>query len=291
MPSISHWKVAATLGGAALTASAVWLNAQHVAQAEGLASPLVLASVITTICAAMTPPFAERYARGGEWFKAICLWLFFVLAVAFSLSVSIGRAGGHRDAEVAEGETVNTRAQIAREAYESALADVREACPLPRGRCRRARAALSLARAALGSAPAARTADPAAQRIASILHVSEASVALYQPLALPFALELGGFIFLAVGLSPRRKERRKPIQVAMAVRKPVAITTGFARPAAIPLAKPDCNALQTWEKPGTRAYFLQRLQREHPQLAHEVECGAMSVFAASVAAGMRKRAP
>jgi hypothetical protein len=31
-------------------------------------------------------------------------------------------------------------------------------------------------------------------------------VALYSPLALPLGLELGGFIFLAVGSAPRRRQ-------------------------------------------------------------------------------------
>jgi hypothetical protein len=35
-----------------------------------------------------------------------------------------------------------------------------------------------------------------------LLGVSEATVALYSPIALPLALERGGFIFLAIGLSP-----------------------------------------------------------------------------------------
>jgi hypothetical protein len=43
-----------------------------------------------------------------------------------------------------------------------------------------------------------------------------ADVALYQPLVLPLGLQLGGFLMLALGLSPRRREpepkeaKRKP---------------------------------------------------------------------------------
>ena len=51
----------------------------------------------------------------------------------------------------------------------------------------------------------------AAQRLAVLFGVSEASVGLYSPLALPLGLELGGFIFLATGLSPRgEKSDSKP---------------------------------------------------------------------------------
>jgi hypothetical protein len=41
---------------------------------------------------------------------------------------------------------------------------------------------------------------------------------------------------------------------------------------------------------GSREYYLQRLQREFPRLAEQVAVGAMSVFAASVMAGLRKPA-
>lgn len=45
------WKTAATTGGTALTSVAVWMNAQHIAHAEGWGSPLVAAGVIVTLCA------------------------------------------------------------------------------------------------------------------------------------------------------------------------------------------------------------------------------------------------
>ena len=39
---------------------------------------------------------------------------------------------------------------------------------------------------------------------------------------------------------------------------------------------------------GTKAYYLQRLEREHPALAAKIASGEMSVYAASIAAGLRK---
>jgi hypothetical protein len=41
-------------------------------------------------------------------------------------------------------------------------------------------------------------------------------------------------------------------------------------------------------KAGTKAYYLQRLQKEHPALAVKIASGEMSVYAASIAAGLRK---
>jgi hypothetical protein len=224
---IPIWKIAATAGGAALTGAAVWLNAEHVAASEGWASPLVLAGVIVTVCAAMSPPFAERALKSGQWGKGAALWLFFLLAVAFSLTASITRSSGHRDGQVAGGELINVKAALAREAYDSALKARNDECKTGRGpKCRTAEAALDKARNDLAAAPAAKSADPGAQRMAAVLGVSEASVSLYSPLALPLGLELGGFIFLATGLAPRRREKAKKVekteQPTPARSKPVA---------------------------------------------------------------------
>ena len=120
MQTIQFWKIAATIGGAGLTASAVWLNAEHVASSEGWNSPLVLAGVIVTLCAASAPPFAERAAKTGQPFKALMLWVFFGLAVGFSLSASIARSSGYAAGKAADAKQSNETARLAREAYEAA---------------------------------------------------------------------------------------------------------------------------------------------------------------------------
>jgi hypothetical protein len=207
MNSLPYWKITATVGGLALTACAVALNASHVAASDGWTSPLVASGIVVTICAAAALPIAERCAKEGQPLKAVALWIFFLLAVCFSLTASISRAGGHRDAEVAGNEAQNTKAKLAGEGYQSALAARDTECKSGRGnRCRNAEAGLEGARKALAGMPAARAADPGAERVAAVLGVSEASVALYSPLALPLGLELGGFVFLAVGLAPRRRK-------------------------------------------------------------------------------------
>jgi hypothetical protein len=277
MQNIPFSKAVATAGGSALTGAAVWLNAEHIAASEGWASPLVLAGIIVTICAAVTPPLAERAAKTEQPFKAVMLWAFFALAVSFSLTASISRSGGHRDAEVASAEQINIKARLAQEAYAAAQATVADECKKRGSRCRAAEEALPVARAALMGAAPARTADPAAERIAHILGVSEASVALYSPLALPLGLELGGFIFLAVGLAPRRRKaepitpRRDPDVIDLPIVEEV-----------------PAIAAPIMAKAGSAAYYRQRLEREHPALAAAVDRGELSVFSATISAGMRK---
>ncbi len=200
---IPLWKATATVGGAALTGTAVWLNAEHVAASEGWFSPLVLAGIFVTLCAAATPPLAERTAMTGQPIKAVVLWLFFALAMSFSLTASITRSGGHRDTQVAEIERGNIAAQLANDAYAIAVATRGAECASGRGpKCREAETQLRQARRAFRLAAPIRAADPVAERLANVLGVSQAAVALYSPMALPLGLELGGFIFLATGLSP-----------------------------------------------------------------------------------------
>jgi hypothetical protein len=201
-------KIVATTGGAFLTGAAVWLNASHVAGAEGWFSPLVAAGIIVTLCAAVTPPFAERAIKNGDWLKAIGLCLYFTLAVAFSLTASISRSGGYRDAQVASGEAANRRSELAAEAYKQAQATMRAECSTGRGRrCRAAEQSLEEARKALSERAEVKPVDSGADRLAAILHISPQTVQRYAPLSLPFALELGGYILLAFGLAPRRQEK------------------------------------------------------------------------------------
>lgn len=206
---IPFWKASATVGGGALTGTAVWLNAEHVAAGDGWFSPLVLAGIFVTLGAAATPPLAERAAKTGQLAKAAVLWLFFALAVSFSLTASITRSGGYRDNQVAEVERGNTTARLATEAYTIAVANRSAECASGRGpKCREAEMRLGQARIALTQAAPIRSADPTGERLAAVLGVSQTAVALYSPMALPLGLELGGFIFLAIGLSPRRPATR-----------------------------------------------------------------------------------
>jgi hypothetical protein len=113
--------------------------------------------------------------------------------------------------------------------------------------------------------------DPGAERLAALLGVDEGKVRLYVPLLLPLGLELGGFIFLAFGLAPRRRE--EVIVAPATAAEPIAIAddsvaTEIATPMqtiAIAAAKPPAA--------GTKAYYSQRLQREHPAIAVKIARG------------------
>lgn len=284
------WKIAATVGGIALTSVAVWLNATHIAHAEGWASPLVAAGIIITICAAFTPPAAERAAKTGQPVKAIVLWIFFSLAVLFSLSASISRSSGYADGKIASAGQINLKAQLAEEAYKSAQTTQADECKKRGSKCRAAEDAVKAARAALATAAPVVAADPGSARLAAVLGISEATVAMYGPLLLPLGLELGGFIFLAFGLSPaaRRETELQPVA------KPVAVEE-LATPIADDVAKTEAEAVAIASQAiakapanGSRAYYLARLECEFPAIAARVQSGEISVFRASVQAGLRK---
>lgn len=264
------WKIPAVIGGTCLTATAVWLNAEHVAGSEGWYSPLVAAGIIVTICAAATPPLAERAMKNGQPAKAVMLWAFFALAVGFSLSASISRSSSYVAGKTTTAETINRTAKLAQEAYDAAKKSMEAECAKRGNRCRDMEKKADAARLALANAKPVQAVDAGSDRLAAVLGIDETKVQLYVPLLLPLGLEIGGFIFLAFGLAPRRRED---------IEAPVTITQTSETP------------LQTVAKApagGSKAYYLQRLQREYPILAGKVARGEMSVHAATVAAGMRK---
>jgi hypothetical protein len=166
-------------------------------------SSLVAAVTAASIGAAASLPLAERAAKAGQWAKALGLVVFFLLMVGVSLTASIARVGGKHDSEVSAVRVENARISLAHEAYETAQRSAEAECATGRGpRCRAAEHTIVEARKALQSAPIKKVDDSMARRIAAVLPVTEQQVQLYQPLLLPFALQLGGFVLLALGLAP-----------------------------------------------------------------------------------------
>jgi hypothetical protein len=263
MQTIPYAKILAAIGGAGLTAAAVWLNAEHVAVAEGWNSPLVLAGVIVTLCAASAPPMAERAAKTGQPLKAAMIWLFFVLAVGFSLSASIARSSGYVAGKIASAESGNKAVQLAEEAYAALKASVTAECVKRGDKCRKLEEKLEEARKALASA----------------------SVQLYVPLLLPLGLEFGGFIFLAFGFAPRRREIPKSDEKIAEILQPTSASPIEQHAVAMQVIAKAANMPA---KAGTKAYYMQRLQKDHPALAARIASGEISVYAASIAAGLRK---
>ena len=171
---------------------------------------------VVTLCAAVTPPFAERAAKSDQPAKAVLLWTFFALAVSFSLSASIARSSGYASGKVATVEQANESAKLAKEAYEAAKQTQQDKCKKRGARCRAAEDAVAAARAKLATAAPVQS-NTGAERLAAVLGIQTSTVQLYAPLFFPLGLELGGFIFLAAGLAPRR---RNGLDVAPVAKRP-----------------------------------------------------------------------
>jgi hypothetical protein len=219
--ALSHIaKVVATGLGVALCGVETWLNAEHIAHAEGWGSSLVTAAIVASIGAAASLPFVERCWKTGQSAKAIGLALFFALMAGFSFTASTARVGGKHDIEVTTAQGDNAKAKIAQDAYEAAKKSASAECAKLRGTaCRKAEKRLDEATAALQKAPAPKVEDSMARRIAAVLPVSEKQVQTFQPLLLPLAFQIGGFLFLALGLAPGKPENdnwseQPPVQEA-----------------------------------------------------------------------------
>jgi hypothetical protein len=212
--TIPLMKFVATGVGSALCGVEVWLNAEHIARAEGWASSLVAAVVVATIGAAAALPLAERAAKAKQVAKAIGLALFFLLMVCFSFSASVDRVGGKRDGETVSARSDNERVRLAREAYKAAQKTAKAECATGQGkRCRTAEEAVTKARESLSAKPAERVEDSMAKRISAAMpFLTVADIETFQPLILPLGLQLGGFLMLALGLSPRRAEPEPKVE-------------------------------------------------------------------------------
>jgi len=198
-------KIVAVIAAIPLVAAETGLNAEHLAATEGWASTLVLGAVGATLAAAIALPIAERALARGYRIKAFGLGLFFLLMLAASFSTSVGRVGSKHDGDVSSAKGHNAKMMLAQQAYDDARKTVEDECKKRGSKCRAAEDAVKAARAALAAVPAAKVEDPMARRLAAASGLSEATVALYQPLLFPLALQIGGFFFLAYGFAPAAK--------------------------------------------------------------------------------------
>jgi hypothetical protein len=181
---------------------------------------------------------AELAAKTCQPAKAVLLWTFFALAVSFSLSASIARSSSYASGKVAIAEQANEGAKLAKEAYEAAKQTQQDECKKRGTRCRVAEDAVTAARAKLATSAPVQSADPGAERLAAVLGIQPSTVQLYAPLLLPLGLELGGFIFLAAGLAPARRDDEIAVATeAQDIAKPAPVAATEVQENAVPAAE------------------------------------------------------
>jgi hypothetical protein len=124
------------------------------------------------------------------------LVLFFSAMVAFSAFITYHRLDGRHESEVVSARSSNGRVKLAQEAYDAAKKTAEAECGKRGPKCRAAEQAVAEARKGLSAQPGERVEEGEVKRIgASVIS-----------LLFPIGAQLGGFAFLHVGLSPRRKE-------------------------------------------------------------------------------------
>lgn len=206
--------------GALLVGTDTWLSAGHAWHVDGGLGSLTVAIVVTTLGAACAIPLAERAWAAGRYIKATGLALFFFVMVCFSFSASIDRVATVRDDAIAEREATNAAHALALQALEDArqnLADSQSAaeaecatgigrnCRTQRAEVNAARSRVDLAMAQLARAGAPKVEDPMASRLSAVLpFLTAEQIQIFQPLLLPFGLQIGGFLFIALGLQPNK---------------------------------------------------------------------------------------
>jgi hypothetical protein len=206
-------KIAATILGLAAGALEIWLNSEAAAQPDGWLSLGVVLVAVPSLLALAALPIAEHAAKAGQWFKAIGFIVLFAGMAVYTISTALNGVGGRKDQAVTTVQHGNKLASLAQDGYAAAQKAEKIECVEGKERtkrCRDAQATLTKAREDLMKAPAERVEDSGSMRITAILpFLTPEKVRLYQPAILPVCLELGAFLMLAFGLSPRRKEPAK----------------------------------------------------------------------------------
>jgi hypothetical protein len=227
-------RIAASLVGAGLVGLSGWFTWQH---AHDITAP------IAAVVGAGMFHFGESAWRARRWLTALLLGALGLLAVLISLLAVVDRTSSRYDAATQSRASENLPRVAAQQAVDEARKAVATAEAEATAECRsgngprcaglekratEARERLAKARSELTKLGARTAEDPAAQRIAAVLHVSEAQIGMVQPLLLPVWLELSGLVLLTYGLSSARREapiekpKRKARKQKRAPRKPAA---------------------------------------------------------------------
>lgn len=226
-PSWDIRRGVSTLAGSALVGLAAWYAWEHFKDPS---------APIAAVFGAVMLHLGQYAWQSRQRALACSLAALSLFAVVISLTAVIGRVASQNDvrshtiassnemrrlAEVEEAEAKDekdaaTKAAIA-ECSRAAnpKADPRgPMCIAAEKREQAARERLDSARERLAVMGVAKVEDSGAKRLAAILPLSEAQIALYQPLLLPIWLELSGLALLTFGLShrtaaPNEKSRRR----------------------------------------------------------------------------------
>jgi hypothetical protein len=226
--SYTAQRIAASLIGAGLVGLSGYLTWEH---SHDFTAP------IAAIVGAGMFHFGESAWRARRWLTGALLGLLGLLAVAISLGVVIDRTSSRYDAAHQSRATENlprvaaeqvvTEAKQALTTAEAAvsaecLSGVGPRCTGLETRVAKARERLKTARDELTKLGAHTAENPSEKRIAAWLGVSEAQVAMAQPLLLPIWIELSGLALLTYGLSSSGRKRRDPETVALQANLDVA---------------------------------------------------------------------
>lgn len=239
--SYPKWSIAAIAGGVCLTAIEVYGSYSYLVS-QGQPNYLVAGGMVVTIVAAILPILAGRCWGHGRYLLAGLLWLALVPALSVVVVAAVERTGGAKDAADRDRQTHALKLSLAKvteneakaqadtsqvkadaECSRSVKAKVDPRGPLCKAAQERADTAAKALKSArdevvkIGPTPS----DPLASRLAAVLPVTEADIALYQPLVLPLAISATGLLLIACGAhSPkrrkvvrrkgRRKKRRQP---------------------------------------------------------------------------------
>jgi hypothetical protein len=234
MYSLNMYKLVSTIFGCMLAAVEVLLNSAAAAKNGDWFQLGVIATAIITAAGAAAIPIAERAWQNGSRVKSLALvFLFFPLVLALSFTSGLERTSSQKDAKLAANVASANKSKVAQATYDVALAARERECHGRRNgttACKRAeRALLRITSTTVANITgmAQGFEDGASRRLAaalSFLGANEDNVRMWLPFVMPTALLLGGFLFIAIGISPDREQKYTPKAEIVQVEVPTTVT-------------------------------------------------------------------
>jgi len=164
------------------------------------------AAPILTMAAALTLPFAEIAWQHKRRALSFGLGALTVLLITIAFTAALERTASQRDAKVGEKRDGNSAITETRAALAKIEASAKAECGKRGPECRKLEAEERTLRKELAGLGAEKIADSMGSRMAQVLPLTQAQIALVQPMLLPVALQLGGILFLAFAAAPSAAE-------------------------------------------------------------------------------------
>jgi hypothetical protein len=229
--------------GLACVACEMWTSHDYMMAREHGWTSLVAANMVVTGMTALLPVGADQALRRRLYVYVAACWLMLPVMMSSVFMAAIARNGSVIDADETSRLQIAETIKIAHAEESEAIAQlvtdkalVAKNCDVYGPKCTKAKVDQAATEVKLAGARATlkvhsvTSDDSLAKRLTAILPLSKEQVQLWQPLLMPIALAIGGFLMISIGLSGFRKQAPKAAELPKAEPQPAAEPAPVAAP-------------------------------------------------------------